>query len=170
MNTALNQLVEGLDQQIENVHTIISELRPAALDELGLRPAVEALAERHSVIYGTEVFCDLDLPDPAQPTARLAPEVETTVYRLIQEALNNAGKHAHATEMHVRAYPVNGAVKIEVSDDGKGFDTSNPRAGFGLTGMRERVSLAGGTIEISSRPGGGTTVCATIPTGDTAVR
>jgi signal transduction histidine kinase len=162
MSRALGQLVDGLEQQIESVHTIISELRPAALDDLGLRPAIEALAERHAAVHGSEVSLDLDLPDPVQRGERLAPEVETAVYRLIQEALTNAAKHAQASSVTIAVTTSNGSVQVEVVDDGVGFDASSPGGGFGLTGMRERVTLAGGSLEVDSG-NGGTAVRACIP-------
>lgn len=162
MRTALEQLADGLEEQIESVHTVISELRPAALDDLGLRPAIESLAERHAAVQGAEVVCELDLPDPVGGVARLAPEVETTVYRLVQEALNNVAKHAKATRVRVGVSASNGSVTVEVVDDGTGFDVSDPSAGFGLAGMRERVTLAGGSLIIESGSAG-TAVRATLP-------
>lgn len=164
MREALGQLGDGLEQQIDAVHVLISELRPAALDDLGLRPAIEALAERHAAIYGSEVVCDLELPDPMERVQRLSPEIETTVYRLVQEALSNAAKHAHASSVLVAVRAADGSVSLEVRDDGTGFDPERPGGGFGLTGMRERVALARGTIEIASGSSG-TAVRATLPTG-----
>ena len=101
MIAALDQLVVGLEAQIESVHAIISELRPAALDDLGLRPAIETLVQRQRVVHGTEIDCRLELPDPTQQHQRLAPELETTVYRLVQEALTNVAKHAGAQRVRV---------------------------------------------------------------------
>jgi len=162
MRDALAGLASGLEEQIDSVHTIISELRPAALDDLGLRPAIEALAERHAAIHGSEVVCELDLPDPIDRTHRLALELETTVYRLVQEALSNAAKHAHAASVRIAVRASNGRVTVEVRDDGRGFDPEQPGGGFGLTGMRERVALAKGTLEIASGREG-TAVRATLP-------
>ena len=163
MRTALEQLADGLEEQIESVHTVISELRPAALDDLGLRPAIEALAERHAVVQGAEVVCELDLPDPIEEAPRLAPEIETTVYRLVQEALTNVAKHANASNVRVAVSASDGTVCVDVADDGSGFEVSDPRAGFGLTGMRERVTLAGGSLTVESASTG-TRVRATLPT------
>ncbi len=162
MRTALEQLADGLEEQIESVHTVISELRPASLDDLGLRPAIEALAERHAALQGADVVCELELPDPVEGAPRLAPEVETTVYRLVQEALNNVAKHSKATRVSVGVSASNGSVTLEVVDNGSGFDVSDPDAGFGLTGMRERVALAGGSFTIESGSAG-TAVRATLP-------
>jgi signal transduction histidine kinase len=162
MRAALEQLADGLEEQIESVHTVISELRPAALDDLGLRPAIEGLAERHAAMQGAEVVCELELPDPVEGGARLAPELETTVYRLVQEALNNVAKHAQATSVTVGVSTSEGSVTVEVHDNGTGFDISDPGDGFGLTGMRERVTLAGGSLTIESESSG-TAVRATLP-------
>jgi len=162
MRAALDALAGGLETEIENLHAIISELRPAALDDLGLRPAIETLAEHHLVANGLDVKCDLGLPDPTQRDRRLAPELETTVYRLIQEALTNVSKHADAKHVHVIAAVDDGHVRIEVADDGVGFAADTVTAGFGLTGMRERAELAGGTVSIASRPGE-TRVTALVP-------
>ncbi len=162
MRTALEQLADGLEEQIESVHTVISELRPAALDDLGLRPAIEALAERHAALHGAEVVCELELPDPVERAPRLAPEVETTVYRLVQEALNNVAKHAKASSVRVGVSASNGSVTVEVVDDGTGFDVSDPSTGFGLAGMRERMMLAGGSLTVESGSSG-TAVRATLP-------
>jgi signal transduction histidine kinase len=162
MRDALDQLVAGLDDEIENLHAIISELRPAALDDLGLRPAIEALGEHYQVANGIDVDTRLHLPDPARNDRRLSPELETAVYRLIQEALTNIAKHAGAQQVAVRVDAVQATVEIEVIDDGRGFDTAQTTGGFGLTGMRERAALAGGTMAVTSRPGG-TTIRATLP-------
>jgi signal transduction histidine kinase len=167
MTTALEQLRSGLEQQIESVHSIISELRPAALDDLGLRPAIEALAERHAAVHGSEVLCELDIPDPAERGRRLAPELETTAYRLIQEALTNAAKHAEASKVEIHVSASDGRLMLEVADDGRGFDASAAYAGFGLAGMRERVALAGGAIEIHSGSEG-TAVRVSLPARDLA--
>jgi signal transduction histidine kinase len=162
MAAALDELVSGLEREIESVHAIISELRPASLDDLGLRPAVETLAQRHRVVNGTEVECRLTLPDPAANERRLAPELETAVYRLVQEALTNVAKHSGAKRVRIDVAATDGQVKLEVADDGTGFNPDVVDAGFGLTGMRERVALTGGAIDIASGRGG-TTVRATLP-------
>ena len=162
MITALGQLVDGLEAEIESVHAMISELRPAALDDLGLQPAIEMLAQRQRVAHGVEVTCHLALPDPTAHDLRLAPELETAVYRIVQEALTNVAKHANAKRVRVEVAASDGQVRLEVADDGDGFDVSAPNAGFGLTGMQERVALGGGTIDIASGRAG-TTVRVTLP-------
>jgi signal transduction histidine kinase len=162
MRDALDQLVAGLDDEIENLHAIISELRPAALDDLGLRPAIQALGEHYQVANGIDVDCRLHLPDPALSDRRLSPELETTVYRLIQEALTNIAKHAGAQQVAVQVDGGQATVEVEVTDDGRGFDSAQTTGGFGLVGMHERVALAGGTMTVNSQPGR-TTIRATLP-------
>jgi signal transduction histidine kinase len=162
MRDALDRLVSGIDDEIENLHAIISELRPAALDDLGLRPAIQALGEHYQVANGIDVDCRLHLPDPARNDRRLSPALETAVYRLIQEALTNIAKHAGAQQVAVRVDAAGAAVEIEVTDDGRGFDTAQTTGGFGLTGMHERAALAGGSLTVTSQPGG-TTIRATMP-------
>jgi signal transduction histidine kinase len=151
-----------IEREIENLRTIITELRPAALDELGLKIAIEALLDRHREQSGLEITSELTLPDPAKGVARLDPELESAVYRLVQEALTNVTKHAEANTVGVAVGESDGALQIEVQDDGKGFDTEAASQGFGLEGMRERVSLAGGTLSISPRERG-TLVSACLP-------
>jgi signal transduction histidine kinase len=158
----LDQLVAGLESEIESVHAIVSELRPPALDDLGLRPAIESLIRRHAAQGTIEVTCQLELPDPGEAEQRLAPELETTVYRLVQEALTNVANHAEAKRLRIDVEATVAQVTVEVADDGCGFDVSAIAEGFGLTGMRERVTLAGGTIEIVSGVAG-TIIHATLP-------
>ncbi len=153
---AMREAVQHIEREIENLRSIITELRPAALDELGLKTALEALLDRHSEQNGILVDSRLDLPDTANT------ELEGTVYRLVQEALTNVAKHARADRVRVAIGGSDGEVRIEVQDDGTGFDIATKTEGFGLAGMRERVSLAGGTLEISSGEQG-TLVCVGLP-------
>jgi signal transduction histidine kinase len=162
VESAMNQLVDGIDVEIENMHSIITSLRPAALDDLGLRPAIEALAEHHRIAEGLEIEVHLDLPDPTGSEQRLVPELEITIYRLVQEALTNIVKHSKASRVDVTVSASDGKVVVRVVDDGEGFDAANVTGGFGLVGMRERVGLAGGELEL--RPSAsGTTVAAVLP-------
>jgi len=160
--SALDQLVEGIDVEIENMHSIITSLRPAALDDLGLRPAIEALAEHHRIAEGLEIEVHLQLPDPTQSEQRLVPDLEVTIYRLVQEALTNIVKHSKASQVDVTVSASDGSVVVGVTDNGEGFDATKAVGGFGLIGMRERVSLAGGELELKPSPSG-TTVAAVLP-------
>jgi signal transduction histidine kinase len=147
---AMREAVEHIEREIQNLRAIITELRPAALDELGLRAAIEALVDRHREQSGLRVEDDLMLSGPLAGEGRLDEEIESTAYRLVQEALTNVAKHARADRVRVAVGESDGELVIEVRDDGGGFDTDAASTGFGLAGMRERVSLAGGTVSISS--------------------
>ena len=157
---AAEQVVAQLETQITELQGLITELRPAALDDLGLEPALRTLFGRVRDAQGVAVSGELKL-DLAG--SRLEPEIEGTVYRLVQEALSNTAKHADCDRANVRVVERGGRISIEVQDDGRGFDPAEPRTGFGLLGMRERVELAGGTLEITAGPGAGTRIVATLP-------
>jgi signal transduction histidine kinase len=158
---AMREAVEHIEREIANLRAIITELRPAALDELGLHTALEALFDRHSAQSGFAVDAQLG-PAPAGEQ-RLDEDIETTVYRLVQEALTNVAKHARADRVRVSVHEAGGEMIIEVADDGAGFDTSAASQGFGLAGMRERVALAGGTLEVKSSKDG-THITGRVPT------
>jgi signal transduction histidine kinase len=158
LEQAVRTAVEQIDTEIEKLRMLITELRPAALDELGLQPAVESLASRVAAVEGLEVETDVSLGDDE----RLPPELETAVYRLVQEALTNVVKHADAERVTIEIAAYDAHVDVLVRDDGAGFDPDAPREGFGITGMRERVDLAHGTLAIASSPGAGTSVRATL--------
>jgi signal transduction histidine kinase len=144
MRQAMVTASEHVGREIDNLRAIITELRPAALDELGLVPALRTLAQRTSARVGLEVATDL----PDATTERLSPEIETAVYRIAQEALNNVAKHAAATRATLVLRKSHGTVELEVADDGTGFDPATPSSGFGLIGMHERAQLAGGTLAV----------------------
>ena len=149
--------VEQLGTEIANLRALITELRPAALDDLGLGPALESLVARLRTVEGLEVALELDVG------RRLDPDSDTAAYRLVQEALTNVAKHAAAEHVRVRVSqtPASGT-EVTVVDDGRGFDPLDPAAGFGLVGMRERAELLGGTLEVESSAAG-TTVRAFLP-------
>jgi signal transduction histidine kinase len=147
---AMREAVAHLEQEIDNLRAIITELRPAALDELGLRTAIEGLFDRHRDRSGFHLDGELALPDPFAGRERLEEQLETAVYRLVQEALTNVAKHAHAGRVRVAVSESDGQLSVEVQDDGSGFDPEAVSHGFGLSGMKERVSLAGGTLSIDS--------------------
>lgn len=163
--TAVRAAVAEIGTEIEKLRTLITELRPAALDELGLQPALESLADRVAAVEGIVVTTDVALDAAAGAAGRLSPELETVLYRLVQEALTNVAKHARAEHVEVTVVARDGRVELTVQDDGSGFDVTQPRSGFGLIGMQERVVLADGTLEVRSAPGEGTTVRATLGGG-----
>lgn len=157
----LRRAAEHIDRGIGNLQGLITELRPAALDELGVEPAIEALVERIAGISGLRVDADIDLDGAGDD--RLDPEIESTIYRLVQEGLNNVVKHAEAETVRLRVTEADGAVEVVVRDDGKGFDPERTDGGFGLLGMRERVALVDGSLKIGPAPGGGTELRARLP-------
>jgi signal transduction histidine kinase len=163
LHSALDGAVEQLGEEIANLRALITELRPAALDELGLGPALDTLIERARTVHGLEIAARVDLREPnSDRRSRLDADVETAVYRLVQESLNNATRHAHAERIEVEVLERGDELQVAIRDDGRGFDPGAPSSGFGLTGMRERISLAGGRIEISSSEAG-TTITAMLP-------
>jgi signal transduction histidine kinase len=155
---AIRQAIEAIELETDNLRAIIADLRPSLLDDLGLVPAIEALLDRRRS-GGLEIESELSFPE-AMPA--LGPQLETTIYRLVQEALTNVVKHAGGSSAHVAIRLDDECVRVEVSDDGAGFDPHTDASGFGLEGMRERVYLAGGQLELSSGSAG-TVVRARLP-------
>jgi signal transduction histidine kinase len=142
---AMRQAIEDIERDIDNLRAIIADLRPSLLDDLGLLPAIEALLERRRQ-NGLQITHNLALHDGGA----LAPELETTIYRLVQETLANVVKHSRANSVRVVVEAADSEVVVEVADDGRGFDTTALTDGFGLAGIRERVYLAGGRLELRS--------------------
>jgi signal transduction histidine kinase len=159
---AMREAVTHIEQEIENLRAIITELRPAALDELGLRAAIEGLLDHHRERSGLQIDGDLVLPGPSAGEERLDGDLETAVYRLVQEALTNVAKHARASKVRVAVRESEGELLVEIQDDGTGFDPNVGSHGFGLAGMRERASLADGTLSVDSSEQG-TLVRARLP-------
>ena len=157
---------EQVTAEIENLRNLITELRPAELDEIGLESALEALATRRAAGDSLDVRVDVDLGvDTSDRERRLPAPIESTVYRLVQEALTNVAKHAGADRVDVRVGVVNGSVDVTVSDNGAGFEPESVSGGWGVVGMQERVALLNGRFELESSPGGGTKVHAILPSG-----
>jgi signal transduction histidine kinase len=142
LRAAIADATEHVTREIDNLRSIITELRPAALDELGLGPALTTLVNRVETASGLEIDATIVID------GRLGDEEETVAYRVVQEALSNIVKHAHATTARVSVTTGDGELRITVADDGRGFDQSVPVSGFGLQGMGERIELVGGTLTI----------------------
>jgi signal transduction histidine kinase len=161
----LEGIVRSLDQDVER---LVWELRPTALDDLGLRAALTNYVHDWSNRAGIPAR----LHTSGLLDERLAPDVETTLYRIAQEALNNAAKYSRAGRVEVILERRHDSVLLVVEDDGIGFeaDVDMKDRGFGLAGMRERAALVGGHVEIESAPGQGTTVLVRIdvPSGASA--
>lgn len=156
----VRDVLDALGSEIGKLRTLITELRPAALDELGLRPALESLARAVSTTSGLEVDLRVDLQDE-----RLSGELETAVYRVAQEGLTNVMKHADAVRCILEVAHNDGAVDITVRDDGRGIDEGAlaRRNGFGVTGMRERARLEGGSLTLGPGAAGGTELRVQLP-------
>jgi len=165
LDDLLVQGIEQIDTTIAEMRRLIADLRPSTLDQLGLGAALEALGERTENAAAIEVQITLDLDfETGRSESRLRGEVEDTIYRLVQEALNNTVHHGEAKCVRIAVREGDGSVRVRISDDGKGFDPGAKTEGFGLIGMRERAELAGGSLELWSTPGEGTTIAAVIPT------
>ncbi len=172
---AVDAVLKGLGNEIDGLRHLITELRPAALDDLGLAAALEALARRAQAVDGLDVKTVIEFGRDPQDhpdgggAGRLDPELESTIYRVVQEALTNVSRHAEASQAVIRISGGEGFVRATVTDDGKGMpdaDRLGPRedmGGFGTGGMRERAELVGGELEWLPAPGKGTIVQLTVP-------
>ena len=164
VTAAVDRAVDQIQLSISGLQGLITELRPAALDELGAGPALDALITRTAATSGLDIRARIDLAyEQGRGAGRHAPEVETAVYRIVQESLTNVVKHAAAEHVHIEVTENAGRVAITVRDDGRGFDPAERGEGFGLLGMRERVSLVGGELRVESASAVGTTVSAVLP-------
>jgi signal transduction histidine kinase len=166
LDGAVDQALDMITHGIANLRALITDLRPAALDSLGPEPALRALASRVERQAGLSIELDVRLAyEQGRTDRRHVAEIEAAIYRLVQEALTNVAKHAHATAVWIEVADSDddGHVEIEVRDDGRGFDPKGATDGFGLLGMRERIGLVQGKLDVRSAPGEGTTVRARIP-------
>jgi signal transduction histidine kinase len=143
---------------LQDVRRLAVELRPKVLDDFGLVPALERLA--HGFGEQTGIAVDLEAGSISE---RLPLEVETAIYRIVQEALTNVVKHARAQRVSVLVTRVNGKIRAVIEDDGTGFDPAELGDGIGLVGMRERIELLDGTLTVESSATSGTTVAAEVP-------
>ena len=157
LRTAVDEAIGRIEQQIDGLRGLIRELRPAALDELGAAAAIEGLASRAAERSGITVTTDIDLPG-----ARHAPGLETALFRIVQEALTNAIRHAGAAHVEIAMSAGGGMLNTRIRDDGHGFDPAASTDGFGLASMHERVALLGGKLKIKSSARG-TTINAALP-------
>ncbi|MDX6617242.1 MAG: hypothetical protein QOD60_2333 [Solirubrobacterales bacterium] len=151
--------VDQVSTQIETLRGMITELRPAGLDEIGLDSALAALVERCDTADALAVDCDVELPQPQN----LGDELQTAIYRLAQEGLRNVTKHAHVDRAELSVVASNGRVHVRVRDEGVGFEPTVTGTGYGMTGMRERVTLLGGEFAVVSAPGAGAEIRADLP-------
>jgi signal transduction histidine kinase len=148
---------------LEDVHRLILDLRPSVLDDLGLLSAIRWYAERTLQTRGISVRCEF-----GEMARRLPPEMETALFRLCQEAMTNIQRHSQATAVLVQVGMDGEEFRVEIEDDGKGFDPRKVSEGrdrphWGLMGIQERAEILGGTAQIDSAPGQGTRVLVRIP-------
>lgn len=160
----LEESVETVDDLVEQVRSLSLDLRPSMLDDLGLVPALEWYCQRQSrrlavpIAFFTAPF-----------SSRPSPEVETTCFRVVQEALTNTAKHSQATQVKVTLQQRDSTLQITIRDNGVGFDTatmhvhSERGSGIGLRGMEERLRLVEGQLDITTAPGHGTEIRARVP-------
>lgn len=157
----IEALLEQIEQQLRNFS---HDLRPTVLDDYGLLPALQSLAERFSKRFGTPVSVD------SKPMPRMTKTTEAAMYRVAQEALNNVARHAKATRVHIRLWMSPGELHCRIRDDGVGFDPAAlPKASknaLGIIGIRERLNVLGGSLEIQSAPQQGTELKIEVPVED----
>jgi two-component system sensor histidine kinase UhpB len=158
------QWLRSLTEEIgRDIHRTASDLRPTTLDDFGLHRAVETFVGRWDERYGVQV--DLQA---VGIVGRMAPDIETAVYRIIQEALTNVFKHAQATNVSIVLERLEKHLRVIVEDDGAGFDPDavaqdGDASHLGLSGIRERLLLVGGTMVMESEPGAGATLFIQVP-------
>jgi two-component system, NarL family, sensor histidine kinase DevS len=160
LRAATGTLRELVVATLQDVRRLAVELRPKALDDFGLVPAVERLVQTFAEATGVEVQLEAQLSHERLPAA-----VETTLYRTVQEGLTNIARHAGAHRVSVLLMKRDGAVTAVIEDDGQGFAAEDVEAGdgMGLDAMRERVALLDGRLAVESAPGGGTTLVVEVP-------
>ena len=163
----VEELRELTGNALDSVRRMAVDLRPSSLDDLGLVPALHSYSDRYTQAWPIKVTFSAE-----GLKKRLPPNVELVLYRIVQEALTNVAKHSSARAVAVKLQRRSNIVTVTVSDNGKGFDvrgaTQTDGSGLGLFGMRERLALVGGAIEIESTPGRGTTIIARVPLQDRA--
>ena len=159
--SAAEELRDLVVSTLQDVRRLAVELRPSALDDFGLVAALERLTASFTEQTGISVDFQTALADE-----RLPGEVETALYRIVQESLTNVVKHARARRVSILLARKGGIVKAVVEDDGQGFDEATQTGdGYGLVGMRERLALLGGRLEVESGRDAGTTIAAEVPVG-----
>jgi signal transduction histidine kinase len=160
---ALSELRESVRSTFENVGRLAFSLRPAALDEFGLGPALKALGSGLEDQGGPKIVFEVDLP----AGTRLPAKLETAVFRITQEALTNVVKHAEAKTVRISFTCRERSVVLAIEDDGRGFSVPQTAGnGFGLVGMRERVASVNGALDLDSKPGAGTRLRVEAPLPD----
>jgi signal transduction histidine kinase len=161
----VQQLQELAAQTARDLHRVALELRPSALDDLGLVKALDSLLE----MWARHCHIESDFESSNYDPAGVSSEIETTLYRVIQEALNNVAKHSGASHVSVLLSRTPKNVEAIIEDDGRGFDVAQKlqapegRSRLGVVGMKERLSGIGGQLQVESSPNNGTTLIIRIP-------
>src|SRR5512132_748304 len=160
----LSKVRSELSEEADNLRRLMSGLRPPLLEERGLIPALRETVDR----FGRDNLVHTEFSGRA--SGEIPQDLETLAYRVVQEALSNSAKHAHPVSVTVAVETTGGQLRVEIVDDGEGFDAGKAReylqsGRVGLASMRERVELANGTFMVHSAPGRGTTVVASLPMG-----
>jgi signal transduction histidine kinase len=156
----INDILHLLNNTVQSVRRISSELRPGILDELGLAAAIEWHLNDFEKRSGIKTHFNF-----AEDDQQLPGPVKTNLYRILQESLTNVARHAQAKEVKVDLVRLNGHITLKIKDDGVGFDHENisKKRTLGILGMKERAAMMGGKYEIYSEPGKGTTISVLIP-------
>jgi signal transduction histidine kinase len=169
LDEALGQAIELVTGGIANLRGLIADLRPAALDDIGTGAALSGLVDRVRATSGLAVELTVDLAfEAGRAASRHVPELEEAIYRIVQEALTNAVNHADADRIWIEVRETDATVTIVAGDDGRGFDQYKTATGFGLVGLRERVTLAQGALVVRSAPGQGTVLEVSLPVREAA--
>jgi two-component system, NarL family, sensor histidine kinase UhpB len=160
VTSIIDPMHNALSSAITSMRRIINDLRPLALDDLGFVAAARELIQNVEKASGVAI----DLMIEGEPSLLTAAE-QTNLYRTLQEALSNVVRHANATEIHVTFVCLDWTARLEVRDNGNGFDAMalNRRTSYGLLGMQERAQLLGGQFEMRSQPGEGSRICFAFP-------
>ena len=151
------------------MRTLLFELRPLVLETQGLVAALQSLVERRQVEEKTRLHLHIHAHNPGKQISRLAYKIESALFAIVQEGVNNALKHAHADNIFITLTERDGYLTVTVLDDGLGFDAANinnnyeQRGSYGMINMKERAEVAGGTLNIKSAPGAGTEIQVTVP-------
>lgn len=161
LKNLLIDIQQMTSRALDEVKSMAVELRPSALDDLGLIPAIRSYAKRYEDTFGIETEFDV-----VGNKRRFHSSIETALYRISQEAMINAAKYADTDKLYIRFRDLGRKIELSIEDFGKGFDLDQIRilgTGLGLFGMKERAHLLGGQVEIVSAPNKGTTIKITIP-------
>jgi signal transduction histidine kinase len=152
--------IDLLAKETAALRALLSRVGPPALGDLGLPHAFEGLAIHHASTTGLDVTLEWE---PSEASLRLEPELENALFRIAQEALDNAVQHGEAETASIRVIRRPGLLLLAVRDDGAGFDAELEPRGLGLRSLEERIVLLGGSLEVSSTPGSGTSLRARVP-------